>query len=98
MKDWVETMAASLVVLVVMTIVMMGCDEAPSVQREVDRKASDATTNEISKMEQEQKEMMVGMPKKKGKVTRANTKKGDPGGGEDPGASGGGGGIPGKID
>ena len=95
MKDWVETMVAF---LAVMAIVMMGCDEAPTVPREVDRKASDATTNEFSIMEQEQKEMMVGMPKKKDKDSRANTKKGDPGGGEDPGASGGGGGIPGKID
>ena len=94
MKDWVETIAT---LPVVMVIVLMGCDEIPPPQREVDRKASDATTNEISKMGKEQKEMMVGMPKKK-RGTQANTKKGDPGGGEDPGASGGGGGIPGKID
>ena len=93
MKDWVGTMAAFFVVVAIM---LMGCDDPVSAQRTVDRNASNATTNEITKMEQEQKAMMEGMPKIKDKDTRAKTKKGDPGGGEDPGNSGGGG-IPGKI-
>ena len=83
MKDWVETMAAFFVVA---AIVLMGCDDqASSVPREVDRKASDATTNEISKMEQDQKAMMEDMPKKKDDK------------GENPGGSGGSS-IPDKID